>query len=140
MQDIYDKMRQLEGVKLGKSALDDLFPGRLLEQQIESVRHAAKDAPKIAANLDLIESHLREKAAPKWATGFSNAFGDMAKSVVAGTATAADALATFKAKIINLALDAAFKSMERMLSGFFGGALDGSGALAGSGGVIEVAL
>ncbi|MBO1021650.1 tape measure protein [Methylobacterium sp. SD274] len=139
MQDIYDKMRQLEGVKLGKAALDDLFPGRLLEQQIESVRRAAKDAPEIAANLDLIESRLREKAAPEWASGFSTAFSDMAKSVVAGTATAADALTAFKSKIVNLALDAAFKPVERMLSGLLGSTF-APGACAGSGGAIEVVL
>lgn len=121
MQEIYDKMRLLEGVKLGKSALDDLFPGRLLAEQIESVRRAAQSSPEIAANLDLIEQRLREKGAPEWAKNFTSSFTDMVKGVATGTATMADALATFKTRVMNLALDAAFKPLERMLTGFLGG-------------------
>lgn len=121
MQEIYDKMRLLEGVKLGKSALDDLFPGRLLAEQIESVRRAAQSSPEIAANLDLIEQRLREKGAPEWAKDFTSSFTDMVKGVASGTATMADALATFKTRVMNLALDMAFKPLERMLTGFLGG-------------------
>lgn len=127
MQGIYDKMRLLEGVKLGKAALDDIFPGRLLAEQIESVRRAAQSSPEIAANLDLIEQRLREKGAPEWAKGFTSSFTDMVKGVATGTATMADALATFKTRVMNLALDAAFKPLERMLTGFLGGGSGGDG-------------
>lgn len=127
MQEIYDKMRLLEGVKLGKSALDDLFPGRLLAEQIESVRRAAQSSPEIAANLDLIEQRLREKGAPEWAKDFTSSFTDMVKGVATGTATMADALATFKTRVMNLALDAAFKPLERMMTGFLGGGGEGLG-------------
>ncbi|TFZ54989.1 hypothetical protein E4V01_24055 [Methylorubrum sp. Q1] len=122
MQEIYEKMRLLEGVKLGKAALDDIFPGRLLAEQIESVRRAAQSSPEIAANLDLIEQRLREKGAPEWAKDFTSSFTDMVKGVATGTATMVDALATFKTRVMNLALDAAFKPLERMLTGFLGGA------------------
>lgn len=132
MQEIYDKMRLLEGAKLGKSALDDLFPGRLLAEQIESVRRAAQSSPEIAANLDLIEQRLREKGAPKWAKDFTSSFTDMVKGVATGTATMADALATFKTRVMNLALDAAFKPLERMLTGFLGGS--SGGGIGGFGG------
>ncbi|MGG3810995.1 tape measure protein [Methylorubrum rhodesianum] len=128
MKEIYDKMRLLEGVKLGKSALDDLFPGRLLAEQIESVRRAAQSSPEIAANLDLIEQRLREKGAPEWAKGFTSSFSDMAKSVVAGTATMATALETFKSRIVNLALDVAFKPFERMLTSGISSAGAGGGS------------
>lgn len=121
MQEIYEKMRLLEGVKLGKAALNDIFPGRLLAEQIESVRRAAQSSPEIAANLDLIEQRLREKGAPEWAKDFTSSFTDMVKGVATGTATMADALATFKTRVMNLALDAAFKPLERMLTGFLGG-------------------
>ncbi|MGX5777013.1 tape measure protein [Methylorubrum zatmanii] len=125
MQEIYEKMRLLEGVKLGKAALNDIFPGRLLAEQIESVRRAAQSSPEIAANLDLIEQRLREKGAPEWAKDFTSSFTDMVKGVATGTATMADALATFKTRVMNLALDAAFKPLERMLTGFLGGGGDG---------------
>ncbi|CAO4174956.1 tape measure protein [Methylorubrum extorquens] len=128
MQEIYEKMRLLEGVKLGKAALNDIFPGRLLAEQIESVRRAAQSSPEIAANLDLIEQRLREKGAPEWAKDFTSSFSDMAKSVVAGTATAADALASFKTRLVGLALDVAFKPIERALTGFLGGGSGGAGA------------
>jgi tape measure domain-containing protein len=122
MQEIYDKMKLLEGVKLAKSALDDIFPGRKLARELEELRAAANASPEIAANIDLIEQRIRVKNAPEWATSFTSSFSDMAKSVVAGTATMADALATFKTKIINLALDVAFKPLENMLTSFMGGA------------------
>lgn len=128
MQEIYEKMRLLEGVKLGKAALNDIFPGRLLAEQIESVRRAAQSSPEIAANLDLIEQRLREKGAPEWAKDFTSSFSDMAKSVVAGTATAADALASFKTRVVGLALDVAFKPLERTLTSFLGGGSGGAGA------------
>lgn len=121
MQEIYEKMRLLEGVKLGKAALNDIFPGRLLAEQIESVRQSAKSSSEIAANFDLIEQRLREKGAPEWAKNFTSSFTDMVKGVATGTATMADALATFKTRVMNLALDAAFKPLERMLTGFLGG-------------------
>lgn len=145
MQEIYEKMRLLEGVKLGKAALNDIFPGRLIAEQIESVRRAAATSPEIAANLDLIEQRLREKNAPEWARDFSSSFGDMAKSVIAGTATMADALTSFKTRIVGLALDAAFKPLERSLTNLISGGGSGGGfnllsifGLGGSSGLPDV--
>lgn len=126
LQQIYDKMKLLEGVKLAQKTLDELFPARKLARELEELRAAANASPEIARNIGAIEERIRERNAPEWASGISNGVTNMAKSVVAGTATAADALTTFKTRIMNLALDAAFKPIERMLTG-------GLGSLAGAG-------
>lgn len=140
MQEIYDKMRQLEGVKLGKQVLNDLFPGRLLAEQIESVRRAAANAPEIAANLELIEMSLRANNASEFSRGVSSAFTDMTKSVLNGTATMASALETFKKRIIDLALDAAFSPLQKMLSSVFSSAFSFGGGGGGDGAITGMTL
>ncbi|MEN3238289.1 tape measure protein [Methylobacterium ajmalii] len=119
MQQIYEKMKVLEGTKLARTTLDEIFPARKLAQDLEAVRAAAEKSPEIAANLELIQAKIREKAAPEWASGATSAMTDLVKSVANGTATMADALATFKKRVIDLALDAAFKPLQTALTNIF---------------------
>lgn len=119
MQQIYEKMKVLEGSKLARTTLDEIFPARKLAQDLEAVRAAAEKSPEIANNLELIQAKIREKAAPEWASGATSAVTDLVKSVANGTATMADALATFKKKVIDLALDAAFKPLQTALTNIF---------------------
>lgn len=119
MQQIYEKMKVLEGSKLARTTLDEIFPARKLAQDLEMVRAAAEKSPEIANNLELIQAKIREKAAPEWASGATSAMTDLVKSVANGTATMADALATFKKRVIDLALDAAFKPLQTALTNIF---------------------
>lgn len=132
MQEIYEKMKLLEGVKLAKSALDEIFPYRKLARELEELRAAANASPEIAANIELIEMHIRAKNAPEWLTGLSDGIKDAAKSVLDGSGTIGDAMEALQRRIINLALDEAFKPLEMgfkaILSGLSGG---GGGFLSG---------
>jgi tape measure domain-containing protein len=112
MQQIYEKMQLLEGVKLAKNALDEIFPARKLARELQELAAAANASPEIAANLEMIEAKIRENNAPDWAKGLTGGIATAAKSVADGTATIGGALETLKTKIINLALDQAFKPFE----------------------------
>lgn len=112
MQSIYEKMMLLEGVKLAKNALDDIFPARKLARELMELQAAANASPEIAANLALIEMRIRADNAPEWAKGLSGGISEAAKSVANGTATIDGALTALKSKILNLALDQAFKPFE----------------------------
>lgn len=117
MQQIYEKMMLLEGVKLAKSALDDLFPYRKMARELEELRAAANASPEIAANIGLIEMQIQAKNAPEWISGLSDGVKDMAKSIADNSATIGDAMEALKRKIIGLALDAAFKPLEMGFKG-----------------------
>lgn len=112
MQAIYEKMMLLEGVKLAKSALDEIYPYRKLARELLELKAAADASPEIAANLELIEARIRADNAPEWAKGLTSGVKDAAKSVADGTTSIGDALETLKRKIMGLALDQAFKPFE----------------------------
>lgn len=132
MGQIYEKMKLLEGVKLARNTLDELFPARKLARELEELRAAANASPEIAQNLGLIEAKIREKNAPEWVTGFSSAFTDVVKSVANGSSTIGDALANLKRKIIDLALDAALKPIQTQITSLFSSLFAGGG---GGGGI-----
>lgn len=144
MQQIYEKMKLLEGVKLAQKTLDELFPARKLARELEELRAASNASPEIAAHMEEIQTALIAKNAPEWASGLSSGIGDLVKSVANGSSTIVQALATMKTKIINLALDAAFKPIERFLTGAFtggggGGFLSFLGIGGGGGGSLAAA-
>lgn len=144
MQQIYEKMKLLEGVKLAQKTLDELFPARKLARELEELRAASNASPEIAAHMEEIQTALIAKNAPEWASGLSSGLGELVKSVANGSSTIVQALATMKTKIINLALDTAFKPIERFLTGAFtggggGGFLSFLGIGGGGGGSLAAA-
>ena len=127
MQEIYEKMKLLEGVKLAKNALDEIFPARKLARELEELRAAANASPEIAANIDLIEMHIRSKNAPEWASGISDGIKDAARSVVTQSATIGDAMQNLQRRLLSIAFDVAFKPLEDGLKGLLGGMGGGGG-------------
>lgn len=121
MQAIYEKMQLLEGVKLAKTALDEIYPYRKLARELQELQAAANASPEIAANIDLITMRVRADNAPEWAKGLTSGVKDAAKSIADGTATIGSAMESLKTKIIGLALDQAFKPFETAFQGSFAG-------------------
>lgn len=120
MQEIYEKVQKLAGVKLAENALDQIFPARKLARDLEALKAAADASPEIAANLGLIEMKLRSDAAPEWGKSLTTTVSDTLKSVINGTSSIGNAMEKMVDRIANLAIEQALKPGEQALNSFFG--------------------